>query len=235
MIIACINTNFYSSRKISPTLMNEIKQTNASKRRKLQGETPTEVRAQITRLCQSTHDGESFIAALTANNFSLVKSTRGVIFVIDPKGGEHNLFKRIDAPRKEIESKLADIQIANLALKKCREREVCIKCFLTPVEKAEIKTRANQAELTVSGYLRSLVFGKKTRQPKASRRPALEKVDLVNIRFELRKIAENLNQIANIQNQSGCFDIVAFTEVCDQHKAVLHAILSALSKKGAII
>ncbi len=215
--------------------MYEIKQNIESKRRKHQGETPTEVRDQITRLYQSTHDGESFIAALLANNYSLVKSTRGVIFVIDLKGGEHNLFKRIAAPRKEIESKLADIQIANLKQKKCRQREAIIKCFLTLAEKAEIETKANQSELSVSGFLRSLVFGKKTRQPKASRRPALEKVDLVNIRFELRKIAENLTQITNMQNQSGCFDAVAYTEVCDQHKAVLDAILSALSKKGAIL
>jgi hypothetical protein len=215
--------------------MNEIKQNNESKRRKHQGETPTEVRNEITRLYQSTHDGESFVSALTANNYSLVRSTRKVIFVIDPKGGEHNLIKRIDAPRKEIEGKLAGIQIANLKLKKSRKREAIIKCFLTLAEKAEIETKANQAELSVSGFLRSLVFRKKTRQPKASRRPALEKVDLVNIRFELRKIAELLTQIANLQNQSGCFDAVAYTEVCDQHKAVLDAILSALSKKGAIL
>ena len=44
--------------------MNEIEQNNESKRRKHQGETPTEVRTEITRLYQSTHDGESFIAAL---------------------------------------------------------------------------------------------------------------------------------------------------------------------------
>ena len=218
MNIACTNTNLAES-----------------KRRKHQGETPTEVRAQFTRIYESTHDGESFVSALIANNYSLVRSTRKVIFVIDPKGGEHNLIKRIDAPRKEIESKLAGIQIASLKQKKCRNREAIIKCFLTPAEKAEIETKANQAELSVSGFLRSLFFGTKTRQPKASRRPALEKAELVSIRFELRKIAENLTQIANTQNQSGCFDAVAYTEVCDQHKSVLDAILNALSKKGAIL
>ena len=214
--------------------MNEIKQNIESKRRKPQGETPTEVRAQITRLYQSTHDGESFIAALLANNYSLVKSTRGVIFVIDLKGGEHNLFKRIAAPRKEIVSKLADIQIANLKQKKCRKREAIIKCFLTAAEKAEIETRANQAELSVSAYIRSLVFRKKTRQPKASRRPALEKVDLVNIRFELRKIAENLTQIANMQNHGNGFDTAAFTQVCDQHVIALKVIMTALGKRTSL-
>ncbi|MFZ2170396.1 MAG: hypothetical protein WAW61_12250, partial [Methylococcaceae bacterium] len=199
--------------------MNEKKQTNVSKHRKTQGESPTEVRNEITRLYQSAQNGASFVAALKASNYSLVKSTRGVIFIIDRKGGEHNLIKRIEAPRKEIESKFADIQIANLPLKKSRKREGFIKCFLTPAEKAEIKTRANQAELTASGYLRSLFFGKNTQQPKASRRPAAEKVELVNIRYELRKIGEKLTQIAHMQNQDGGFDTVAYTQLCDQHNA----------------
>ena len=69
--------------------MNEIKQTNESKRRKHQGETPTEVRTEITRLYQNTLDGESLVTALKANNYSLVRSTRKVIFIIDHKGGEH--------------------------------------------------------------------------------------------------------------------------------------------------
>ena len=94
MSIACINTNL-----------------GQSKRHKPQGETPTEVCAKITRFYQSTHEGESFVSALKANNYSLFKSTRKVIFIFDPKGGEHNLIKRIDAPLKEIESKLAAAQI----------------------------------------------------------------------------------------------------------------------------
>lgn len=214
--------------------MNNRKLTNESKTRKTQGESPTEVRIEITRLYQSTHNGASLVAALKDNNYSLVKSSRRVIFVIDRKGGEHNLFARIDAPPEEIESKLADIQMASLPLKKSREREAFIKCFLTPAEKAEIKTRANQAELTVSGYLRSLVFGKNAQQPKASRRPAAEKGVLINIRYELRKIGENLTQLAHMQNQVSGFDTVAYTQLCDQHNTVLKAIMSALGKRAPL-
>ena len=214
--------------------MNNRKLTNESKTRKTQGESPTEVRTEITRLFQSTHNGASLVAALKANNYSLVKSTRGVIFVIDRKGGEHNLFVRIDAPRKEIESKLADLSPATLPLKKSREREAFIKCFLTPAEKAEIKTRANQAELTVSGYLRSLVFGNNAQQPKTSRRPAAEKGVLINIRYELRKIGENLTQIAHIQNLNSGFDTDTYTQLCNQHIAVLKAIMSALGKRAPL-
>jgi hypothetical protein len=214
--------------------MNKIKQPNESKRRKTQGESPTEVRTEITRLYQSTHNGASLITDIKANNYSLVKSTRSIIFVIDRKGGVHNLFKRIAAPRKEIESKLADIQIADLPLKKSREREALIKCFLTPDEKAEIKTRANQAELSVSGYLRSLIFGKKAKQPKASRRPAQEKEELVIIRVELRKIGWLFTQIADRQEQGSGFDTFAFTQVCDQHIAVLKALMSIFNKRASL-
>ena len=100
--------------------------------------------------------------------------------------------------------------------------------FLTADEKAEIKTRAKQAELSESGFLRSLVFVKKTRQPKASRRPAQEKIDLVNIRYELRKIGGDLTQIAQMQNQSNGFDTVAFSQVCDLHISALKTIMSSL-------
>ena len=226
-------TTFASGTKKAED-MNNKKLTNESKRRKTQGESPTAVRTEVTRLYQNTQNGASLVAALKANNYSLVKSSRRVIFVIDRKGGEHNLIKRIEAPRKEIESKLADIQIANLPLKKSREREVFIKCFLTPAEKAEIIKRANQAELTVSGYLRSLVFGKNAQQPKASWRPAAEKVELVNIRYELRKIGEKLTQIARMQNQGSGFDTVAYTQLCDQHNTVLKAIMSALTKRAPL-
>ena len=208
--------------------MNKIIRANKSKRHKPQGETPTEVRSEITRLYQSTQNGTDLVAALKANNFSVVKSTRNVIFVIDPKGGEHNLIKRIKAPREEIVSKLADIDMALLPQKKTRERGEIIKCFLTADEKAEIKNRAKQAELSESGFLRSLVFGGKARQPKASRRPTAEKGELINIRYELRKIGGSFTQIAQMQNQSSGFDTLAFSQVCDLHISALKTIMSAL-------
>ena len=82
MSIACINTNLSQSKHHKP-----------------QGETPTEVCAKITRPYQSTHEGESFVSASKDNNYSLFKSSRKVIFIIDPKGGEYNLIKRIDDPK----------------------------------------------------------------------------------------------------------------------------------------
>ena len=150
--------------------------------------------------------------------------------MIDPKDGEHNLFKRINAPIEEIKNKLADIQISKLPLKKSREREVIIKCFVTRSEKEEIQTRANQAELSTSGFLRSLVFGKKKHQQKSSWRPTLEKEELVKIRFELRQMGGKLTEMAKIQNQSD-FDNDAFTQMIELHRKALTLIMSALGKK----
>lgn len=198
---------------------------------KSKSKTPTEVRAEITKLYQKTNSGQELAAALKARYYKLVRSTRHVIFVIDKKGGEHNLISRIAAPRDEIETKLADLDPAALPLKKTREREAFIKCFLTLAEKTEIKARADQAELTVSGYLRSLIFGKNTPQPKASRRPLAEKEELVNIRYELRKIGGNLNQIAHSQNQGKGFDNIAFAKLNAEHLKALKAIMTALGKE----
>jgi hypothetical protein len=75
-----------------------------------------------------------------------------------------------------------------------------------------------------------LVFGKKAKQPKASWRPAAEKVELINIRYELRKIGGNFTQIADKQDQDSGFDTVAFSKVCDKHIAVLKALMSLIKR-----
>lgn len=210
--------------------MNEKTPGIDAKSGKPQGMSPTEVRAEITELYQSTDTGVALAAALTACHYSLVRSTRNAIFLIDPQGGEHNLLSRINAPREEVKKKLADLDTATLPLKKSREREAVIKCFLSPAEKAELKNRADQAELSVSGYIRALIWGNDAQQPKAARRPMTDKQTLVNLRHELRTIASQLSQLATSQNQDEGFDKIAFAELCSEHSNVLKAILTALGK-----
>jgi hypothetical protein len=84
--------------------------------------------------------------------------------------------------------------------------------------------------LTVSGYLRAMALGADTPQPKAARRPPVEKAELVALRYELRKIGGNLNQIAHSVNAGQGFDEVRFVRLCTEHAAVLKAILAALGK-----
>jgi len=110
-----------------------------------------------------------------------------------------------------------------------RKDKATLPC--TAAELAEIETRAERAGLTVAGYLRALVFGQDTEQPRAARRPPVEKAELVSLRYELRKIGGNLNQIAHKLNQGKDFDPRAFAALYAEHAAALRAIMEALGKE----
>ena len=197
----------------------------------LLGETPTEVRRILTTLYQKSTNGKTLSNLLIAEGYEVVRSTRNILFVIDRKGYAHNLAKRIDATREDIETKLADIDIASLPLKKSRERDVSITCFLTLAEKNEIKRLAQKAELSLSGYVRQLVFGHNVQQPKASRQPLPEKRELIKLRTDLRKISGVIAQMTETQKNASGFDPIAYNQLCDQYHATLHAIMVALNQK----
>jgi hypothetical protein len=201
----------------------------AQKNTRPQGKTPTEVRAEITQLYQNANNGIELAEALKAHHYTLKKSTRNVIFIIDPQGGEHNLFRRIQAPKNDIQAKLADLDPASLPLKKTRERENSIKCFVTPTEKKAITAQAKQARLSTSGYLRTLIFENENPH-KASKRPKIENAELFNIRHQLRNIGGQLSQLASTQQQNKGFDNKAFNQLCTEHQKTLNAILTALNK-----
>lgn len=112
-----------------------------------------------------------------------------------------------------------------------RHRKALLGFRATPDEHSEIAARAERAGLRLSGYLRALVFGKDTPQPRAARRPPVETTELIRLRYELRKIGGNLNQIAHRLNQGKEFDDRALTVVCEEHTAVLKMIMQALGKE----
>ncbi len=209
--------------------MNEKSQPTDPKPNRPQGKPPSEVRAEISQLYQSTTNGTELAAALKAHHYSLVKSTRNVLFIIDPQGGEHNLSRRIQAPKNDIQVKLADLDPASLPLKKTRELEHSIKCFVTPAEKEQITAQAKQARLSTSGYLRTLIFENETPR-KASKRPKIENVELFAIRHQLRTVAGQITKLASHQQQNKGFDNKAFSQLCSEHEKVLKAILTALNK-----
>lgn len=103
-----------------------------------------------------------------------------------------------------------------------------LKC--TPAEREEIDGRADRAGLSVSGYLRSLVWGKDTPQPRAARRPPVEKQELVRLQYELRKIGGNINQIAHCLNR-GEETPPILDAVFAEHIAAARAIVAALGQK----
>jgi hypothetical protein len=55
--------------------------------------------------------------------------------------------------------------------------------------------------------------------------------ELTRLRYELRKIGGNLNQIAHDLNQEKPFDAPAFAEIYAEHRAALAAIMQALGKE----
>lgn len=112
-----------------------------------------------------------------------------------------------------------------------RQRQKGIRLRVTPAEQAEIEARAARAGLSVSGYLRALAFGTDTPQPRASRRPSVDKEALVRLRYELRKIGGNLNQIAHAVNAGKGLDAPAFAALYAEHAAALKAIMAALGRE----
>jgi hypothetical protein len=112
-----------------------------------------------------------------------------------------------------------------------RTKQAAMPC--TPKERAEIEAKAARAGLTVAGYLRALAFGKDTPQPRAARRPPLEKQELIALRYELRKIGGNLNQTAHHLNQGQGLDAqsrAVLHAALAEHRAALAAILAALGQ-----
>lgn len=201
-----------------------------TKKRPPQGMTPTEARAKITALFDATATGAEFAAALNAAGFQIVKTTRGVLQALDAQGGAHNLKARVAAPVAEVEQRLAEIPAENITPKKTREREARAKMLCTPEEYAEAETRARRAGLSVSGYLRALVFGKDAEQPRAARRPSAEHETLLRLLGELGKIGSNLNQIARALNQGRGFDAPIFAELAAELREATRALMDALGR-----
>jgi hypothetical protein len=113
-----------------------------------------------------------------------------------------------------------------------RRRQGEVKMRVDEAEKADVKSRAEVAGLSESGFLRALVFGKDTPQPRAARRLPVGAEELGALRYELRKIGGNLNQIAHHQNQGKAVDDRALTALYAEHSAALKAIREAMGKEA---
>lgn len=109
-----------------------------------------------------------------------------------------------------------------------RERNKQVFLRVTEAEKADIEARAERAGLSVGGYLRALAFGANTPQPRAARRPPVEKETLVRLLGELGKIGSNLNQTARALNQGAGFDAPIFAELAAELQNTTRAVMAAL-------
>ena len=104
-----------------------------------------------------------------------------------------------------------------------------LKC--TPEQRAEIESRAEKAGLSVSGYLRALVFGKDAPQPRAAKRVKLtaDMEELRQLLYELRKIGGNLNQIAHHLNRGEETPPEIINAALAEHIAAARLTVAALS------
>lgn len=96
----------------------------------------------------------------------------------------------------------------------------------TPDEYAEMTTRAAEAGLSVSAFIRAAALG--DAGPRARRRPIVDAAALAQTHAELRRIGNNLNQIAHALNIG---ETVFFPTVIKAHEElsiVLFEIARAL-------
>lgn len=112
-----------------------------------------------------------------------------------------------------------------------RQRETFLHLRATLAEKAEIEARAERAGLSVSGYLRALAFGKDTPQPRAARRPPVEKETLVRLLAELGKVGSNVNQIAHAMNAGKITDHPALAMLAVEVREIRRQLKNALGRE----
>ncbi len=79
-----------------------------------------------------------------------------------------------------------------------RQRSFSIEIALTSTERAEIERRAADAGLSLSSFSRAAALGDPG--PRAARRPTVEAATLASVHAELKRVGNNVNQIAKALN-----------------------------------
>lgn len=114
-----------------------------------------------------------------------------------------------------------------------RQRKTFLHMRATVGEKAQIEARAERAGLSVSGYLRASIFGTDAPQPRAARRPPVEKETLVRLLAELGKIGGNVNQIAHAMNLGKITDHPALAMLAVEIRDIRQQLKAALGRDPA--
>jgi len=79
-----------------------------------------------------------------------------------------------------------------------RQRTAALLIALTPAERADFEARAAKAGLSLSAFARFAALGDKG--PRARRRPIVDAAALAQTHAELKRVGNNLNQIAKALN-----------------------------------
>jgi hypothetical protein len=96
---------------------------------------------------------------------------------------------------------------------------------LTPAERAELETRARVAGLSLSSFCRAAALGEAG--PRARRRPTVEAALLAQTHAELRRVGNNLNQIARALNSGHRVLVPEVAAAAEDCRAVMLEIMKA--------
>ena len=107
-----------------------------------------------------------------------------------------------------------------------RQRTAAALIALTPEERAEVERKAANAGLSLSSFGRACMLG--DAGIRARRRPIVDAVELAKTHAELRRIGNNLNQIAHALNIGETVFFPAVTKAHEELSIVLFEIARAL-------
>ena len=107
-----------------------------------------------------------------------------------------------------------------------RQRTKTIRAACTPDEYAAITAKATAAGLSAGGYLRACALGKET--PRTLHRAPIDR-ELLGLGIaELRRVGNNINQLAHTSNQGLWFDPVRLQDALQDYAATLEKMREAL-------
>jgi hypothetical protein len=106
-----------------------------------------------------------------------------------------------------------------------RARKINQPVRLTAEEHAEITAKAEAANLSVGGFLRACGLGQVT--PGTKRRAPADKAILERVIAELRRVGNNINQIARAANMNEPTDSVSLNHALNEYMATLQQLREA--------
>ena len=106
-----------------------------------------------------------------------------------------------------------------------RTRTKSIRTAVTPEEYVEINEKAVAAGLSAGGYLRACSLGRVT--PRTKRRPPVDSQILERAIAEMRRIGNNINQIAHASNLNFPLDPEQLRQALKEHLETLQLLREA--------
>jgi hypothetical protein len=106
-----------------------------------------------------------------------------------------------------------------------RARKIILPVRLTAEEHAEITAKAGAASLSAGGFLRACALGQVTQGTK--RRAPADRAILEQAIAELRRVGNNINQIARAANMNQPTDSARLQDAMDEYKTTLHQLREA--------